>query len=97
MMLNNTGKASHISYAQLLIPDTKDGIMSVNEQLADNSRSVTNVKANHLLEKSILPIESRQRPITAWGFVWIWVGIAVIIATFQLGANGVSGLPHYYR
>ena len=67
--------------------------MSVNEQLANNSRSVTNVKTNHLLEKSILPIESAQRPITAWGFVWIWVGIAVIIATFQLGANGVSGLP----
>ncbi|MDX1266358.1 MAG: cytosine permease, partial [Oceanisphaera sp.] len=67
--------------------------MSVNEQLANNTRSGTSVKANHLLEKSILPIESTQRPITAWGFVWIWVGIAVIIATFQLGANGVSGLP----
>ncbi|MFD1008973.1 NCS1 family transporter [Oceanisphaera ostreae] len=67
--------------------------MSVNEQLANNTRSLTNVKTNHLLEKSILPIESKQRPITAWGFVWIWVGIAVIIATFQLGANGVSGLP----
>ncbi|MCP8687192.1 NCS1 family transporter [Marinobacterium sedimentorum] len=48
---------------------------------------------NHLLEESILPVSIQQRPIGALGFVWIWIGIAVIIATFQLGANGVAGLP----
>ncbi|AJY48943.1 NCS1 family transporter [Halomonas sp. KO116] len=48
---------------------------------------------NHLLEKSILPIINTQRPITALGFVWIWIGIAVMIATFQLGANGITGVP----
>ncbi|WP_116473881.1 NCS1 family transporter [Zobellella maritima] len=67
--------------------------MSVNEQLADTTPSTAGRKANHLLEESILPVNLQQRPITAWGFVWIWVGIAVIIATFQLGANGVTGLP----
>jgi NCS1 family nucleobase:cation symporter-1 len=48
---------------------------------------------NHLLEESILPVRIRQRSIGALGFVWIWIGMAVIIATFQLGANGVAGLP----
>jgi NCS1 family nucleobase:cation symporter-1 len=48
---------------------------------------------NHLLEESILPVRIRQRSISALGFVWIWIGMAVIIATFQLGANGVAGLP----
>lgn len=48
---------------------------------------------NHLLEESILPVNVKQRPIGALGFVWMWIGIAVIIATFQLGANGVAGLP----
>lgn len=48
---------------------------------------------NHLLEESILPVRMRQRSISALGFVWIWIGMAVIIATFQLGANGVAGLP----
>ncbi len=48
---------------------------------------------NHLLEESILPVVNTQRPITALGFVWIWVGIAVMIATFQLGANGITGVP----
>ncbi|MCE8011960.1 nitrate reductase [Halomonas desiderata] len=48
---------------------------------------------NHLLEESILPVANNQRPITALGFVWIWVGIAVMIATFQLGANGITGVP----
>lgn len=48
---------------------------------------------NHLLEESILPVRLRQRTISALGFVWIWIGMAVIIATFQLGASGVAGLP----
>ncbi|MGM0982139.1 MAG: NCS1 family transporter [Pseudomonadota bacterium] len=50
-------------------------------------------KGNHLLEESILPVVNNQRPITALGFVWIWIGIAVMIATFQLGANGITGIP----
>nr|WP_298522323.1 NCS1 family transporter [uncultured Halomonas sp.] len=48
---------------------------------------------NQLLETSILPVATNQKPISALGFVWIWIGIAVMIATFQLGANGVAGLP----
>nr|WP_299244940.1 NCS1 family transporter [uncultured Halomonas sp.] len=48
---------------------------------------------NKLLEQSILPVAINQKPISALGFVWIWIGIAVMIATFQLGANGVTGLP----
>lgn len=51
------------------------------------------IEHNHLLEESILPVRIRERSISALGFVWIWIGMAVIIATFQLGANGVAGLP----
>src|SRR5690606_40798743 len=29
--------------------------------------------------------------ISLWGFIWIWVGLAVVIVTFQYGANGVEG------
>src|SRR5690606_15837240 len=45
----------------------------------------------HLLEESILPTLLNQRPISLWGFIWIWVGLAVVIVTFQYGANGVEG------
>lgn len=55
--------------------------------------SVVAEERNHLLEESILPVRLGQRTIGALGFVWIWIGMAVIIATFQLGANGVAGLP----
>lgn len=48
---------------------------------------------SHLLEESILPVLQSQRTIGTWGFVYIWIGIAVIIATFQLGAAGVEALP----
>ena len=44
-----------------------------------------------LIEDSILPTSLDQRPIGAWGYAWIWVGIAVIIATYSLGATGVQG------
>lgn len=48
---------------------------------------------SHLLEESILPVWLNQRPIGFFNFIALWVGMAVIIATFQLGAGGVSGLP----
>ena len=48
-------------------------------------------ESNPLIEESILPTGLDQRPIGAWGYAWIWVGIAVIIATFSLGAAGVQG------
>ncbi|PSJ22030.1 nitrate reductase [Halomonas sp. ND22Bw] len=47
----------------------------------------------HLLEASILPVWLNQRTIGFFGFIWLWIGMAVIIATFQLGAGGVAGLP----
>lgn len=50
-------------------------------------------QGNHLLEESILPTWLNQRSIGFLGFIWLWVGMAVIIATFQLGAGGVSSLP----
>ncbi|WP_240349318.1 NCS1 family transporter [Halomonas binhaiensis] len=46
----------------------------------------------HLLEPSIVPVWLSQRTIGFWGFIWLWIGMAVIIATFQLGAGGVAGL-----
>ncbi len=44
-----------------------------------------------LIEEAILPTQLGQRPIGLWGYVWIWIGIAVIIATYSLGAAGVAG------
>ncbi|XKK41209.1 NCS1 family transporter [Nocardiopsis sp. ARC36] len=48
-------------------------------------------RSDHLVEESILPTWLTQRPISLLGFVWIWVGLAVVIVTFQYGANGVAG------
>lgn len=67
--------------------------MNTNEQVVTSTGDVAGQHTNHLMESSILPVRQQRRTIGAWGFVWIWVGIAVIIATFQLGANGVTGLP----
>lgn len=44
-----------------------------------------------LIEDSILPTRADQRPIGMLGYAWIWVGIAVIIATYSLGATGIQG------
>lgn len=43
-----------------------------------------------LIEESILPTSLAQRPISAYSYAWIWIGIAVIIATYSLGASGVE-------
>lgn len=44
-----------------------------------------------LIEESILPTLLAQRPIGMLGYAWIFVGIAVMIATYSLGAAGVEG------
>lgn len=46
---------------------------------------------NALIEESILPTNLTQRPIGMLGYAGMWVGIAVIIATYSLGATGVGG------
>ncbi|MFI6578900.1 NCS1 family transporter [Nocardiopsis sp. NPDC050513] len=48
-------------------------------------------RTNHLVEDAILPTWLTQRPVSLLGFVWIWVGLAVVIVTFQYGANGIEG------
>ncbi|QRV23390.1 NCS1 family transporter [Marinomonas foliarum] len=53
---------------------------------------VQNLENNPLFEESLAPITQSKRTIGVLGYCWIWVGIAVMIATFQLGANGVQGL-----
>ncbi|MFV0431101.1 MAG: NCS1 family transporter [Alphaproteobacteria bacterium] len=47
---------------------------------------------NHLIEESILPIKYKDRAITGLGYFWMWICMAVIIATFSLGAAGIAGL-----
>lgn len=58
-----------------------------------NPADVSSKTKNHLLEESILPVWLNQRTIGFLGFIWLWISMAVIIATFQLGAGGVAGLP----
>lgn len=50
-------------------------------------------KKSHLIEESILPTLLNQRTLGTLSYIWLWIGMAVIIAVFQLGANGVAGLP----
>jgi len=49
-------------------------------------------RINTLISKDILPIQARDRVISGFGFFNIWVGMAVIIATFLIGANGIDSM-----
>ncbi|WP_138469143.1 NCS1 family transporter [Poseidonocella sp. HB161398] len=60
--------------------------MTATDQTASASR-----ETGALIEESILPTLNGQRPIGWLGYAWIWVGIAVIIATYSLGASGIAG------
>jgi NCS1 family nucleobase:cation symporter-1 len=58
---------------------------------AGGLRPAATAERDALLEESILPVALGQRPIGLFGYAWIWIGIAVIIATYSLGAAGVQG------
>ncbi|MDD7910786.1 NCS1 family transporter [Pseudovibrio exalbescens] len=53
----------------------------------------TSYGKSRLLEQAILPVWLNQRAISNKGYIGLWISMAVIIATFQLGAGGVAGLP----
>ncbi|MCH4825358.1 NCS1 family transporter [Planococcus halocryophilus] len=50
------------------------------------------MRKNSLISKDIIPTKGKNRVISGWGFFNIWVGMAVIIATFQIGANGIESM-----
>ncbi|WOC15282.1 NCS1 family transporter [Pseudochrobactrum sp. MP213Fo] len=50
----------------------------------------TRQRQGTLIEEALLPTSLAQRPISAYSYAWIWIGIAVIIATYSLGASGVQ-------
>lgn len=60
--------------------------MTIASQTLDDA-----AERNALIEESLLPTTLSQRPMSMLGYAWIWIGIAVIIATFSLGATGVGG------
>ena len=60
--------------------------MTVSVQAAAGRR-----ERDALIEESILPTGLAQRPIGMLGYAGMWIGIAVIIATYSLGATGISG------
>jgi NCS1 family nucleobase:cation symporter-1 len=45
-----------------------------------------------LISKDILPIKGSQRVISGFGFFNIWVGMAVIVATFMIGSIGIQSM-----
>ena len=61
------------------------GVRGVRASVAEEATG-----SNRLLEEAILPTWLNQRAITFWGFNYIWIGLAVVIVTFQYGANGVG-------
>lgn len=52
------------------------------------------VEKSALVSPDILPTRTKDRVVSGIGFLWIWVGMTVIIATFTIGAAGLAaGLP----
>lgn len=49
-------------------------------------------KENNLVSKDILPIQHNDRVISGFGFFSIWVGMAVIVATFMIGSIGIQSM-----
>ena len=47
---------------------------------------------DYLKSPDLLPIPHREKNISAVGFGFIWVGMAVVLAAFAIGGNGVQSL-----
>lgn len=50
-------------------------------------------KSNYLKSPDLLPITHEKRNISPFGFAVIWVGMAIVLAAFAIGAAGILNLP----
>ncbi|MDQ0338230.1 NCS1 family nucleobase:cation symporter-1 [Caldalkalibacillus uzonensis] len=50
-------------------------------------------KDYHLRSPDLLPIGSKERKISTLGFSFMWVGMAVVLAAFAIGGEGVGSIP----
>jgi NCS1 family nucleobase:cation symporter-1 len=51
------------------------------------------VKKAYLKSPELMPVGHRQRKIGVMGFFAMWVGMAILLATFDIGASGIQGIP----
>lgn len=47
----------------------------------------------YLKSKDLLPISHDKRKITIVGFFAMWVGMCILLATFDIGASGIQNIP----
>lgn len=52
----------------------------------------TRSESNYLKSPDLLPISHEKRSISAFGFAVIWVGMAIVLAAFAIGAGGIMQL-----
>ncbi|WP_078552484.1 NCS1 family transporter [Bacillus alkalicellulosilyticus] len=50
-------------------------------------------KDNYLQSPDLLPIRHGAKKVGTFGFAFIWVGMAVVLAAFAIGGSGVQSLP----
>ncbi|WP_269410038.1 NCS1 family transporter [Lentibacillus daqui] len=53
----------------------------------------TNKNNAYLKSPDLLPVGYNQRKIGIMGFFAMWVGMAILLATFDIGASGVQSIP----
>ncbi|MGJ9457438.1 NCS1 family transporter [Oceanobacillus sp. CF4.6] len=49
-------------------------------------------KDSYLKSKDLLPIHHKEKSIGTMGFFAMWVGMAILLATFDIGAMGIQGI-----
>src|SRR5699024_5829675 len=50
------------------------------------------MKNNTLISKDIAPTLHQEKEVSSWGFFNIWIGMSVMLAVFETGANGLDSL-----
>ncbi|KKE80040.1 nitrate reductase [Bacilli bacterium] len=48
--------------------------------------------SSYLKSKDLLPIHHNERKIGVRGFFMMWIGMAILLATFDIGASGIQGI-----
>ena len=47
---------------------------------------------SYLKSPDLLPVKHGERKIGVMGFFAMWIGMAILLATFDIGASGIQGI-----
>lgn len=72
---------------------TRQAVILYNFGIRRDEKKMQTNQKSYLKSPDLLPVHHQKRNINVVGFCAMWVGMAILLATFDIGASGIQNIP----